>query len=788
MALNDDTKEIAKKLGLSVPNGLSEQEILSSLASQVGFDDYNDDEQSDIILNNILHNMDADNQYGEADDYIPQDDSASLNDFDDGGSSYQPYPFGRPVRNGYNKNVGENNNLNGDKVSSPDSTNKEADPSKKDDDENKKKNENDEAAKALTGPAALANGASENQAKGNNEANPGGTGKDSVPVRDNSPASRIRSNMNGSEPFGNGYSKDSHTNSKRDELNRKNFSFGKKMKEGRAEEEGTSSKGFLNKFGNKKSGDAAGTSSGSDGSSSKKSGGIKGRVGSLLSKTSNIKEGASNPFRMAARAAFGALKHFLLTNPFAWFIIGFLILFLLILFVCLGAGSSGNSKKRNSGTQCTYDLRGVTNTGNVSLDDVKVELVNCDATQGNYTVLETIDFEKYTLGVALAEIGPNSPDEAIKAQIVAARNFALTRNSGMCPGNPDSCFYGYNTTTKKIRMRACEQDQVYWESEKDIYRLDRGKISIYSPEIKSGTLWKSALSEQRKTEVLALAEDVKGKVLLDSTGNVYATSYNSTKSSQFINMANEGKSYEQILQSVYNVSDFSSAKCHSNSAGNIDYGDYTISSDGNEILHQDLSSFLSSKGTSLEEFNSLIEKNVKKAGYGTRAGVVAAAVTLIAELGNNYQVKIPYYWGGGHEGPINDYAKANWGSTACHTYANSQSYNYCGFDCSGFVSWTIHNGGFNMSWAILANQFQNMSGVQKVGLTDSAVLEPGDLLESNGHIVLIVGIDEETKHYICAEAMGNTSGVLFTKRGFSSPGYWGVKMDGYYNNSANVRG
>ena len=119
-------------------------------------------------------------------------------------------------------------------------------------------------------------------------------------------------------------------------------------------------------------------------------------------------------------------------------------------------------------------------------------------------------------------------------------------------------------------------------------------------------------------------------------------------------MANEGKSYEQILQNVYNVSDFSSAKCHSNSAGNIDYGDYTISSDGNGILHQDLSSFLSSKGTSLEEFNSLIEKNVKKAGYGTRAGVVAAAGTLSCGVGDKYLGEKTYYWGGG-DGGTNKY-------------------------------------------------------------------------------------------------------------------------------------
>ena len=215
----------------------------------------------------------------------------------------------------------------------------------------------------------------------------------------------------------------------------------------------------------------------------------------------------------------------------------------------------------------------------------------------------------------------------------------------------------------------------------------------------------------------------------------------------------------------------------SSSTGNIDYGDYVLSSDGHQILHEPLSSFLESKGTSLEEFNNLISSNVEDAGYGTRAGVVSAAVTLIAELGNNYGVKIPYFWGGGH-GVIANGADGSWGSSACHTYANGNSYNYCGLDCSGFVPWAIYNGGFNIS-PLTTGGFQSLPGAQRVTLTDSAILQPGDLLESSGHIVLIVGI--EGNQYVCAEASGNTTGVLFTRRSFDEPRYWGVNMDGFYS-------
>lgn len=538
---------------------------------------------------------------------------------------------------------------------------------------------------------------------------------------------------------------------------RKNLQHSKKAKDG------SSSKGTTKSSNTKKS--VSQSSSGSSG------------LGKLKEKLNNLKNRKKPTGKVAAKGAGKIAKNvltFIMAHPYIAIIIGVVILIFLILFIS-EVGDMG--KGRKGSTHCTYSLSGVVSSGEIELSGLQVELINCDGTESNYTVLETIDFEKYVLGVALAEIGPDSPDEAIKTQIVAARSFALTRNSGMCPGNQDNCFYGYNVSTGKIRMRACEADQVYWDYEKDIYREDRGSISLYSPEVTSGTLWKSALDDSRKQEILSLAEEVKGKVLVDSNGSVYSTNYVASTSEQFISLANEGKTYDEILATVYADSDgFGDSYC--SSYGNIDYGDYVLSSDGHEILHQPLDSFLSSQGTSLEDFNALISENVQNAGYGTRAGVVAAAVTLIAELGNNYNVKVPYYWGGGHYDGVVDGALGYWGSTQCHTYANGQSYNYCGLDCSGFVPWAIKNGGFNIA-QMLAGDFQGLSGAQRVSLRNEAVLEPGDLLESSGHIVLVVGIEEG--NYICAEASGNSAGVLFTRRPFNSSGYWGVKMDGFYD-------
>lgn len=474
----------------------------------------------------------------------------------------------------------------------------------------------------------------------------------------------------------------------------------------------------------------------------------------------------------------------LLSNPYVLIALGVIVIFIIVIIVSIDDSVNGGSKGRG-GKTCTYNLAGVTATGNIELSNLKVEIINCDGNESDYTVLETVDFEKYVLGVALAEAGPSSPDEAIKAQIIAVRNFTLTRNSGMCPSNPDNCFYGYNASTGVIRMRACTNDQVYWDYTKDCPAQDRsGKPTLYCVGVDSPTkTWKKALSAERQAEVEALAQEVLGEVLLDETGNVLKVGYQKDETDKFIEMANGGSTYVEILESVYGSSQYSSASCK---YGNFDYGDYQLTSDGTTILHEPLEDFLSKNGTSLEEFNELIAENVEDAGYGTRAGVVAAAVTLIAELGNNYGVKVPYYWGGGHYDGVVVGALGYWGSTQCHTTANGQSYNYCGLDCSGFVPWAIKNGGFNKGVG-LASDFQYMDGANKVKLSNSPVMQPGDLLESDGHVILIVGIDEEAGQYICAEAMGNAYGVLFTRRSFTESGYWGVDLEDYYNNPSNVR-
>ena len=112
---------------------------------------------------------------------------------------------------------------------------------------------------------------------------------------------------------------------------------------------------------------------------------------------------------------------------------------------------------------------------------------------------------------------------------------------------------------------------------------------------------------------------------------------------------------------------------------------------GAPVLLEPLSTFLPSKGSSVEELNNYIHNNVMENGPGTRAGAVTAAVSLINFLYDGAGVRLPYYWGGQY-----DYIGVN-PNFGGYTKASAHGEVHAGFDCSGFVSWAILNGGYNFS-------------------------------------------------------------------------------------------
>lgn len=206
-----------------------------------------------------------------------------------------------------------------------------------------------------------------------------------------------------------------------------------------------------------------------------------------------------------------------------------------------------------------------------------------------------------------------------------------------------------------------------------------------------------------------------------------------------------------------------------------------------QLSGKSLADTLSEKNSSIEAFNEKIKSSIESAGKGTREGVVAAALSITSNLCEEYSVRLPYEWGGGHGSKIN-LADGSWGANLPSVYYNEAgvAYLYEGLDCSGFVSWAIYNGGYNFP---ISSSEDFLKYGQTHDMSDSYVAKPGDLVHHSGHIMMIVGVNEDAKTYDVAEAANSKDGVRVRTMKFSGESSNKIiDMSQYYDNKANVGG
>ena len=189
---------------------------------------------------------------------------------------------------------------------------------------------------------------------------------------------------------------------------------------------------------------------------------------------------------------------------------------------------------------------------------------------------------------------------------------------------------------------------------------------------------------------------------------------------------------------------------------------------------------------------------VNSAGYKTRAGAVAAARFLALE----FSYKIPYFYENGrlenydvirhvdgegrfyHRGLYLSESKFEeisasykgpqiWGCPLMNLnnegrYKAGVKYPN-GLDCSGFISWALLNGGFDVGDVGAGDNPNRDNDLFDLGervdttmeILESGRVKVGDLIAYWGHMAMIVGIDEDNLYI--AESLPNTKGVVIKK-------------------------
>lgn len=206
-------------------------------------------------------------------------------------------------------------------------------------------------------------------------------------------------------------------------------------------------------------------------------------------------------------------------------------------------------------------------------------------------------------------------------------------------------------------------------------------------------------------------------------------------------------------------------------------------------LQENLNDYLEKNNSSLEELNNYISESVNKNGYGTRNGVITAAVSSINFLYDNFNIKLPYFWGGKYtsKGFSNEFG--NYVNNPTQSRGGNYYY-YKSFDCSGFVQWAIINGGFKDPGTGTSNYDSSFSDKCSISSSD-CVGAPGDLINSpNGHVELILGVDIDKQLYYVAES--TSLGVIIRPRGLHKNNNKNntsiINLDDFYSKNALTNG
>ena len=473
---------------------------------------------------------------------------------------------------------------------------------------------------------------------------------------------------------------------------------------------------------------------------------------------------------------------FLMANPWALVVIGAILLIVFVLFIVIINYSEDDNNSSSGG-------RGL---GGYSYYDpgecTTVNVINAQEDEWN----RAYDIEEYIAAVVAGEIANFQNDATYEALAIAARTYYLvrTKNYGDCQitgGSPDQSFRPDLVTeqiteavkrteglvmTRNGSTFLSQYDAFYCIDEDDKYFIIKQQNQKIEKEWMINNSWYKTCVEAGHGEGMSqwgsyyLASEVAGY----DTGFAILQYYYGN---------------DIVLYSIFKGSEF-----------NFDFDITPNASVVMNLKGTTLSELLSSKGSSIEEFNQDLFNLVHEYGVGTREGVVIAALYLAAGLPQNYDnYNLPYYWGGGHgydnmepKYPVG--AHGDWGKkTTLRKSAGGNPYEYLGLDCSGFISWAIRNGGYNFNSDVTGG-FVNSS---KYGThLSSGSGQPGDLLvydnNGEGHVEMIVEVDSANSRYIIAHSTGSI-GVVIGTHPFSSAGtgnkYSIVDMSSWYANESN---
>lgn len=405
----------------------------------------------------------------------------------------------------------------------------------------------------------------------------------------------------------------------------------------------------------------------------------------------------------------------------------------------------------------------------------------------------TYPLEEYVAGVVAGEVGFLGSLEVDKTFAIAARTYFLTHDDGNCTIESSDRKQVFRelteSSTDKQALQAAEETagQVLL-SNNELYGTQYDAFACIA---KDNNYYTIAQANQKIP-----IEWIEGRInpinqpdwfICNGIENLRNHHGNGLSQYGSLYLATEKEyTYDQILEFYLGDKDIKISRgAYMTSIAGLEVKDTTNS----QMINASLENYLSNNGSSVEQLNSFIYESVSKNGKGTREGVVTAAVSLINYLYDNFNVRLPYYWGGSYQ---NYGVSPNFGSWVGPSCSETTCYFKSGFDCSGFVSWAIKNGGYNFNRNSTYGFDDKFSSDSCDITSKDCIGQPGDLINSREcHVQMIVAVDQESGQYIIAESTGGNMGLIMRKWNMHSGNCSSsttkiLHMDRFYNDHSNV--
>ncbi len=316
-------------------------------------------------------------------------------------------------------------------------------------------------------------------------------------------------------------------------------------------------------------------------------------------------------------------------------------------------GKTNSTTCAATGT-CIYEIEGfaIGNsniTKQMTITNLQVRLMECGGSYGNGSDTKPIDqdlvpFEDYVAGVAYAEIGPNAADEAIKAQLIAARSYALARPISM--GNANGKKLEEENGQWILQIASCVSDQVFCNINEGCSYMGGGDGQggfVRSGHISGAQRYRDPLPENHKLRTLAA--EVQGEVVVNNQGYVINTGFLSTDQNRWQQLANQGLNYKQILLQTYNsssrnygASDIKKMNCSNGNSSNCATSSNTPYSNWKQYEGSWVNVKLGNSGKTIKEIGCLttsIAMLIKKSGVNTNIKGTFDPGTFVEYLNQN---------------------------------------------------------------------------------------------------------------------------------------------------------